>query len=59
MLGDDILVTPVVRKGERKRKVVLPKGKWRDEKNKTFRGGQSIEIEVPLNHLPYFTKVKI
>ena len=58
MLGDEILVTPVVKKGERRRKVVLPKGKWRNEKNKTFRGGRTIEIEVPLSRLPYFTKVK-
>tara|TARA_R110000744_G_scaffold172626_11_gene291329 strand:+ start:1917 stop:3539 length:1623 start_codon:yes stop_codon:yes gene_type:complete len=58
MLGDEILVTPVVKKGVRKRKVVLPKGKWKDVKNKTFRGGRTIEIEVPLSRLPYFTKVQ-
>jgi alpha-glucosidase (family GH31 glycosyl hydrolase) len=56
MLGDQILVAPVVHKGVRKRKVVLPKGKWKDDNGKTFRGGKTIEIEVPLSRLPYFTK---
>ncbi|MCK0147221.1 glycoside hydrolase family 31 protein [Arenibacter sp. F26102] len=56
MLGDHILVTPVIKKGERKRKVVLPKGKWKAENGETFRGGRTIEIDVPLSRLPYFTK---
>ncbi|MBD0777557.1 glycoside hydrolase [Maribacter sp. ANRC-HE7] len=56
MLGNHILVAPVVKNGERKRKVILPKGKWVAENGKTFRGGRTIEIDVPLSRLPYFTK---
>lgn len=56
MLGNHILVAPVVKKGERKRKVMLPKGRWIAENGKTYRGGRTIEIEVPLSRLPYFTK---
>ncbi|WP_419213597.1 glycoside hydrolase family 31 protein [Maribacter sp. X9] len=56
MLGDQILVAPVVQKGRRNRKVILPKGFWIDEKGVTFRGGRAIDIEVPMNRLPYFTK---
>ena len=56
ILGNNILVAPVVRLGERKRKVVLPKGKWKADNGETFRGGRTIEIDVPLSRLPYFTK---
>ncbi|MEO9891946.1 glycoside hydrolase family 31 protein [Aurantibacter sp.] len=56
MLGDTILVTPVIEKGQRKRKVILPKGKWVAENGNMFKGGRTIEIEVPLSRLPYFTK---
>ena len=56
MLGNEILVAPVVKKGVRKRKVVLPKGKWKAENGESFRGGRTIEIDVPLNRLPYFNK---
>ncbi|RAJ12341.1 glycoside hydrolase family 31 protein [Arenibacter echinorum] len=56
MLGDHILVTPVIKKGVRKRKVILPKGKWIAENGETYRGDRTIEIEVPLSRLPYFTK---
>jgi len=56
MLGDNILVSPVVKQGERKRNVVLPKGKWKDENGKIFKGGRTVKIEVPLNRLPYFVK---
>ena len=56
MLGNHILVAPVVKKGERKRKVVLPKGKWQADDGKVFSGNRTVEIEVPLSRLPYFTK---
>jgi len=56
MLGDEILVAPVVKKGGRSRSVVLPKGKWKSDEGKIIRGGKTIEITVPLDRLPYFTK---
>ncbi|ASV29175.1 glycoside hydrolase family 31 protein [Maribacter cobaltidurans] len=56
VLGDQILVAPVVQKGRRNRKVILPKGTWTDDKGKKYRGGRSVEIEVPMNRIPYFTK---
>lgn len=58
VLGNDIIVTPVVKKGARSRKVVLPKGKWIDEKGQKYKGGSVIEIEVPLSRLPYFKMLK-
>lgn len=56
MLGEKYMVTPVVTP-ENKRTVILPKGKWRDDLGKTHKGGKTIEIEVPLNRLPYFEKL--
>ncbi len=58
MLGNDILVAPVVEKGARKRKVVLPNGKWLGDDGKIVKGGKTIEIEAPLERIPYFIKVK-
>jgi alpha-glucosidase len=56
MLGDTVLVAPIVERGEFKRIVVLPKGKWKADDCKIYKGGKSIEIEVPLNRLLYFVK---
>jgi alpha-glucosidase (family GH31 glycosyl hydrolase) len=53
MLGNTILVAPVLEKGERKRTVKLPKGKWKSYDNKIIKGGQTIIIDAPLDVLPY------
>lgn len=58
VLGNDIIVAPVVEKGARARTVVLPKGNWLAEDGKTYEGGKTIEISVPLERLPYFRKIK-
>ncbi|HPE76638.1 MAG TPA: glycoside hydrolase family 31 protein [Draconibacterium sp.] len=55
MLGNDILVAPVVQKGARSRTVVLPAGNWKSDDGKLIKGGKTIEISVPLKRLPYFT----
>ena len=57
VLGNDIIVAPVVEKGARSRTVVLPKGNWKAEDGKTYKGGKTLEISVPLERLPYFRKM--
>ena len=57
MLGDKYLVAPIVTK-EHKRKVMLPKGQWKDDTGKKIRGPKMIEVEAPLERLPWFEKVK-
>jgi alpha-glucosidase (family GH31 glycosyl hydrolase) len=57
MLGNDILVAPVVEKGVRSRKVVFPEGQWKDENGNVLTGGKKLEIQVPLERLPYFIKL--
>lgn len=55
MLGDDILVAPVIKK-EYKRIVKIPIGTWKSDKDELFTGPASIEIDAPLDRLPYFTR---
>jgi alpha-glucosidase len=57
MLGDKYLVAPVVT-NELSREVKLPKGTWRDEQGKKYKGGKTYKISVPLERLPYFEKIK-
>ncbi|MDB5018978.1 MAG: hypothetical protein JWQ28_105, partial [Pedobacter sp.] len=57
MLGDKYLVAPMVVKGN-KRSVKLPKGLWKDDLGKVIKGGQSIDIQVPLDRLPYYERMK-
>jgi len=57
ILGNNILVAPVVEKGVYRRKVVLPKGKWQGDDGKIIKGNKTIEIDVPISRIPFFTKV--
>jgi len=57
MLGTQILVAPVDKKLT-SREVMLPKGKWTDDLGKTFKGGKSYTIDVPIDRIPVFTIVK-
>ena len=56
MVGNNILVAPYLSKGEGYREVIIPKGKWKSDLGKVYKGGKSITIDVPLNRLPYFVK---
>ncbi|MDR0994979.1 MAG: glycoside hydrolase family 31 protein [Tannerella sp.] len=57
MLGDKYLVAPMLKSGD-SRRVRLPKGTWRDEQGKKYRGGRTYTLSVPLNRLPYFERLK-
>lgn len=57
MQGKDILVAPVTIKGAKSRMVVLPKGNWEADDGSVYEGGQTIEIEVPIERLPWFKKI--
>lgn len=58
MLGDDVLIAPATKKDERARTVVFPEGVWTADDGKEYTGPASVEIDVPLNRLPYFVKKK-
>ena len=57
MLGDKYLVAPVVSENNT-RSVKLPKGKWKDDKGKLYKGGKIYTIEVPLDRLLWFVQIK-
>lgn len=54
MMGDDILVAPVVTEDD-ERTIVLPPGNWYFQ-NKKWKGGKAYKIRVGLNELPVFVK---
>lgn len=57
MLGTRYLVAPVLN-DSLQRTVRLPKGLWRDEKGRKYRGGKTYTLSVPLSRLPYFERLK-
>lgn len=57
MLGNDILVAPVVNRGETVKNVKLPEGKWKYIDGKIFDGGTDIKVLADMDTLPYFEKI--
>lgn len=59
MLGQALLIAPVVQKGARSRSVYLPRGPqaWCDfDSGQRFEAGQWIEVDAPLSKLPLFAR---
>jgi len=57
MLGDDILVAPVVFEGAEERDVYLPAGTWEAPDGTAYQGPTWLRnYPAPLNVLPYFFK---
>ena len=56
IVGDDLLVAPVVGQGQRERTVYFPPGSWTDEQGKVFKGPGSAKVLAPLEVLPYFRR---
>lgn len=58
MLGDVILIAPVIVQGATSRDVILPSGCWIDGNNETvYEGNQTLKnYPAPLEVLPYFIR---
>ncbi len=57
MIGNDLLVAPVVKPDVTRRLVYLPKGSWYDYwTNKKYEGGTMISAEAPLETVPMFVR---
>lgn len=56
--GSELLVAPVLKKGERVKKVYLPDGEWIDfnDKKTVYLGGQTVAYRAPLGVIPIFVK---
>ena len=57
MMGDFLMVAPVMEKGAVSRKVVIPPGKWVADDGQTVEGPAEIEVKAPLSRLPHFLRV--
>ena len=59
LLGDNVLVAPVLDSGMLKRSIYLPKGQWKCQlTNKTLEGGKWYDdYECKLDELPHFVRV--
>jgi alpha-glucosidase (family GH31 glycosyl hydrolase) len=61
MLGDKVLVAPVMEKGIDNITIQLPRvksGNWKSDDGKIYKSGEKINIAITLNRLPYFELVK-
>ncbi len=56
MLGDDLVVAPVVEVGLRQRKVFLPGGEWTDAHGRVYKGPTETRVAANLEDLPFFTR---
>ncbi len=57
MLGDDILVAPILNKSGM-RKIILPKGNWKDMNSREIIAGpRIIDIKTDLELLPFFQRM--
>ena len=58
MMGDRLLVAPVVEKGAVSRKVALPPGRWKADDGQIYDGPATVEVATPLERLPHFEEVR-
>lgn len=58
LLGDRLLVAPVLSRGAVIRKVIIPQGEWKSFQGETIRGPRTIEVKVQLDDLPYYERVR-
>ena len=58
MLGDSILVAPVLEKGITHRTVILPPGRWKSWQGKKYSGNKKITLAVSLDDLPFFLRLR-
>lgn len=57
MLGNHILVAPVLEKGKVSRFINFPKGKWQGEDGSFVKGPVRLEVDAPINRLPWYRKI--
>ena len=56
LLGENILVAPVVEKGARARRVIFPQGVWQNEAGRLYEGPTEAVLEAPLEKLLWFRR---
>ena len=56
LLGDSIMVAPVLEPGARLRRVLVPPGRWRDPVDEMITGPAEIDLGVTLESLPWWRR---
>ena len=56
VMGDSLMVAPVVQKGAMRRSVEIPPGEWIADDGEVCVGPCKIVVETPLSRLPYFVR---
>ncbi|MFJ2772693.1 glycoside hydrolase family 31 protein [Streptomyces sp. NPDC087300] len=57
LLGDSLLVAPVLESGVRRRAVRLPRGRWYDTATgKAYEGPGQVVVDAPLSHVPVLAR---
>ncbi len=57
LLGNSLLIAPILEKGAAHRAVSLPAGKWYSVFGvQSYEGGQVVRLDAPLDHLPIFVR---
>lgn len=57
MLGDTMLICPVLEKGAAVRRIRLPRGEWESWRGEKFTGGCEMELSVLLEDIPRFRRI--
>ena len=58
MLGDRLLVAPVLEKGATEKSIHLPNGHWRNRNGEVFQGGRTITLPITLDDIPHFERLE-
>lgn len=56
LLGNDILVAPVLAKGAVSRSIIFPEGTWLGEDGSEVYGPCEAEVQAPLSRLPWYRR---
>ncbi|MDP8244878.1 MAG: glycoside hydrolase family 31 protein [Candidatus Hinthialibacter antarcticus] len=57
LLGENLLIAPVLEKGARTRTIVFPEGKWQGDDGMVVQGPSTTTVDAPLTRLPWFRKI--
>ena len=58
LLGEKLLVAPVLEQGKYERTVKIPSGTWKNPGGEIFKGPTVVTVAAPIEVLPYFEKVE-
>ncbi|MDN4603068.1 glycoside hydrolase family 31 protein [Paenibacillus sp. F6_3S_P_1C] len=58
LLGQNLLVAPVVVKGLTSRTVVFPEGQWQGDDGNVVNGPTELQVDAPLSRLPWYRKIQ-